>query len=71
MKIPKNLTAWQKKYGPGFVMCSPNSGRVIVFASDYRSLIRKARMKRGVHSTDTTVIYLPDAKSVSIFHFSV
>ena len=43
--IPKDLTNWQKKYGPGFVMYSIKTGRVLTSAGDYKSLEKKRREK--------------------------
>ncbi len=66
-QAPKNLSSWQKKYGPGFVMYSTKSGRVLAAADDYKKLVMRAKRK-GVHRTlDTSVIYVPSTKTVSIF----
>lgn len=68
--IPKDLTNWQKKYGTGFVMYSIKTGRVIASADDYEKLIKKSEKKK-VKRSEVSVIYLPDAKAVSIFPLSL
>lgn len=69
-KGPLDLTKWQKRYGHGFVMYSLKSGRAIAADPDYRKLIEKTQ-KKNIKRDEVSVLYLPDAKSVSIFPLSV
>lgn len=69
-KSPKNLTTWQKKYGPGFVMYSVKNGRVLLAANDYKKLIEESK-KKNIKRDEVSVLYLPDVKSVSIFPLSI
>lgn len=66
-KLPKNLSNWQKKYGPGFVMYSTKTGQVLAAADDYKALMEKAQKKQVERTRDTSVIYVPSTKTVSIF----
>lgn len=67
MRIPKNLTPWQRKYGPGFVLYSLKTGRPLLADRDYKKLMKKAEKKGIVPKNDTSVIYVPSTKQISIF----
>lgn len=69
--IPTNLVPWQKKYGPGFVLYSEKEGKVLVAARDYKKLEEEAEKQRIKRDLDTTVLYVPDIKTISIFIVSL
>jgi len=64
--IPRDLTGWQKKYEPGFVMYSIKSGKVLAAARDYQSLEKKAERKK-IRRELASVVYVPDIHTISIF----
>lgn len=66
-KIPKNLTSWQKKYGPGFVLYSLKTGRPLLANEDYEKLMKKAEKEGITQKKETSVIYVPSTKQISIF----
>lgn len=66
-EIPKNLTSWQKKYGPGFVLYSLKTGRPLLADRDYMKLMKKAEKKDIVQREKTSVVYVPSTKQISTF----
>lgn len=66
-KIPKNLTSWQKKYGPGFVLYSLKTGRPLLANEDYGELMKEAVKQEIEQKEETSVIYVPSTKQISIF----
>ncbi len=64
--IPKDLTSWQKKYGPGFVLLSKRTKRVLLAAPDYKTLAQKAE-KKNINREETQFLYVPSVKRTSVF----
>jgi len=65
------LSVLQKKFKQGgYVLVSPQSGRVAVHAMDIKSLYKKIDSEK-IKDEGKTVVYIPSAKYTHVFRVSV
>lgn len=67
MKVPQNLSDWQKKYGPGFVLYSLQKGSVLASGATISEMYKKIKEKKVKEGKDTSVMYLPPYKGACVF----
>lgn len=67
MKTPQDLSNWQKKYGPGFVLYSLKKGKVLASGATISAMYKKVEEKKIKEGKDTSVMYLPPYKGACVF----
>jgi len=66
-KDPNDLTHIVKKYGPGFVAQSKESGRVVAHADDFEKLMKQIEHRESYKKNKLIVMHVPSYGVLHIY----